>query len=451
MKLKRIAATLLILVTGLLCACADTSGQLQIYDSSGALIAKLDHNTVDDAASYPLQYRAYLEFVLSDARTIVCQQQGCTRQEAAAWLVTNNCHIYTALEPQLLQALDQARETVNADDLRFAGVVTDLHGRVLAVSSAGTEDGNYVNYAGTPTPPYSSFKPLSVYAPAMAAGLIHYSTVYEDSPVKQLENEDGSLSDWPANATNTYRGEPVPLVLAVRESLNTVAVRCMEQLGLENSLEFLRSSFDLELPYEQQIMQEQGANEIYGNVALGYLNTGVSPMQMAGYYQIFGTGGVYAPPQTVMELRTDNQQVLYSYEPENRQVLEADKAAVMNLLLQQVVLPGGTGDAAGNCGTEVAGKTGTGDQGNWFVGVTPMYSCAIWHGDQVSSNCAAELFAAAVSGFPAPEQTAFELEDTLHQALFCGKSGLLYSDHCSDPTLGYYYGETLPEICTNTH
>ncbi len=424
--------------------CGKDSGQVQVLDRNGAVMVTLDRQTVDDVSSYPAEHRAYLEFVMSEVRSVISEKEGCAREAVSGLLLKDNCRIHTAYDPAVGESLVAAYGQYNQNGLEFAGAVTDLQGwLVAAYSGTGTEA--YINFAVAPTPPYSSFKPLSVYAPALAAGQIRYSSVLLDSPVKQLE-ENGVFTDWPANASGSYSHQKVTVEQAVKQSLNTVAVRCMEVLGLSNSFAFLQESFDLQLKFEQEYAAAYGEQEIYGNVALGYLNEGVSPVAMAGYYQIFGNGGLYAQPMTVTRILSKDA-VVYTGEPVLSQVLEPECAYIMNQLLQQVTIPGGTGQAAGGCGFPVAGKTGTGSKGNWFVGVTPEYSCAIWHGKQLEYNRAAEIFSAAVSGF-AGQGGEFPQCQTVEKGIYCTQTGLLAGEGCTDFALGYYCAGDLPEGCT---
>ena len=68
-------------------------------------------------------------------------------------------------------------------------------------------------------------------------------------------------------------------------------------------------------------------------------------------------------------------------QPQTRVVLSSDQATVLNYVLQQVVLRG-TGAAAGDVGTPVAGKTGTTENSTdgWFIGYTPHLTTAVWMG-----------------------------------------------------------------------
>jgi len=128
----------------------------------------------------------------------------------------------------------------------------------------------------------------------------------------------------------------------------------------------------------------------------------------------------------------------------------------LNKLLQGVVAAGGTGEAAKSVGVEVAGKTGTGDNyaDNWFVGVTPGYSIAVWHG-QHDSNQADEMFSYVVDELYRLQPNAnrkFITHKNLVQLAYCGHSGMVISDDCALMDVGYFKSkDTLPvcNLCSN--
>ena len=434
---------LLILAAVAVCAAAvllllhEPAQPLQVYAADGSLLAQLDEAAITDPAAWPEGCRAYLDIALTEAAQLLAEND---TEEARARLATGGYRLYTAYDGTVQAALAAAYEGCGKSDLEMGSAVTDLQGHLVAAFSSHPDQ----NYATAQTPPYSSFKPLSVYAPALEAGLIHFSSAIEDSPVTQVEGKP-----WPANSSGSCSGKSVPVAQAVQQSLNTVAVRCMAQLGLDNSFRFLETAFDLELTGEKARADALGGTEVYGNIALGHLDYGVTPVQMAGFYQCFGNGGSYAPPKAVTRLCDRRDKAVYTYDPESRQVLTQTNAAIMNRLLQKVTAPGGTGAAAAIDGIPTAGKTGTGKLGNWFVGLTPGYSCAVWHGKQLDKNNAAAIFAQAVSGFPA-NGDSFPQPEGLTEMIYCSESGMLAKSGCPYTGVGIFASDRELPIC-NIH
>lgn len=413
-------------------------GPLEIYGADGALMATLDETSYQSPETWPC--KAYLELAVEEGIAQIRQLENCSREKAEKLLLTGGYRLHTAWDPKIQEALDSVGAEASRENPKVAMAVTDLQGRLVGVYSSETQ----TNFANIQTPPYSSFKPLSVYAPALELGKITGSTVFLDSPVKQVEG-----ADWPRNATNTYSNEPVPVVEGIKHSLNTVAVRCMEELGLSESFRFLQERFGLVLQGEQNRAAALSEEDVMGNIAMGYLDYGVTPVQMAGFYQCFGNGGLYAEPKTLTELYR-GEKCIYTYKPELQQVLTEENAGVMNWMLQQVVNRGSTGQEAYLEQIPVAGKTGTGDRGCWFVGVTPEYSCAVWHGNRETGNEAAALFAQAVSHFPHSSRE-FAQWGNLESGVYCKDSGGLATKHCRRVGRGIYAEGQLPAACNIEH
>ena len=415
-----------------------TRGPLSIYNANGELMVSLDTATVSDPSAWPAESRAYIDIAVTEAATILSQKKNISLEQAKKQLATGGYRLYTAYRPDLQAALSDAYAPYAENHLEMGAAITDLQGRLLAAFTSHPDK----NFATAQTPPYSSFKPLSVYAPALELGKINFSTTFPDAPVTEVKGKP-----WPSNATRGYQNEPVPVAYAVQKSLNTVAVRCIDAVGLTNSFAFL-DNFDIDLTGEKNRAESLGETDVRGNIALGYLDYGVTPVQMAGYYQIFGNGGNYQKPHPVLSLEGPFS-IIYTYRHAPRQVLSAQNAGIMNQLLQNVVTPGGTAKAAFDPKCPTAGKTGTGENGNWFVGVTPSYSCAVWHGNQLDKNTAAEIFSAVRAGYP--EETAqFPEPDGLTQLIFCTESGNLATKNCPHTGIGTYPSDKELPPC-DTH
>ena len=414
-----------------------------VYDAQGGVLGtpdRLDFGTdsLTDAA-----YGDYVQLALTEAVIALAQAKDCSESRAERLLFSGGYAIHTALDPVTFSAVRSAYETA-PEGLPFGCAITDLNGALCAVYSGGE-----ASYALQPQSPHSAFKPLSVYAPALDAGLIHWGSRWRDEPYKQLKGENGLPINWPANATAQYSYEEESLRDSIRHSLNTVAVHCLHKYGVSRSLDFLEQSFDIDLTAERQRMEDADEDEIIGNIALGSLLVGVSPVDMAGYYQIFANYGMYTQPYTVTTIQDAAGTAVYTCAATARQVIDPTTGCIMNRLLQSVVQRGSTGEDAACENIRVAGKTGTDDlgTGNWFVGVTPQYSCAVWHGSNRDGNRAAALFASIVEGLPAHTQTDFADCAGVHKGTFCKETGLLFTRRCSKIETGYYATGPAPGVC----
>ncbi|MBO4277428.1 MAG: penicillin-binding protein [Clostridia bacterium] len=438
---KKLLAAALAAACLLLFACAGGSGneadkKLVITDSEGNELAVY---VTGEESPAEKGYASYIGAAISEASGIIVSLGIAAKENAAEELLAGGYIIETAFVPQVAEAIKNAAESQLEPGTGFGAAATDLQGRLIASYDTRRD------LAFTHTAPYSSFKPLSVYAIAIDRGIACWSTSYPDSPVKQVAREDGSYSDWPANADGNYSRTDVTLPKAIMRSLNTVAVRCMQEVGVLNSLDFLRDSFGRDFASERTRAELYGEEEVIGNCALGYLYDGVSPAEMAGYYQIFADGGVYYEPKTVMRI-TRNGEEIYKYVPQGKRVIKESTAFIMNRLLRESVLPGGTGGAARVDGMEVGGKTGSGDNGYWFVGFTPGCTCAVWHDTVPGHTLAPAVFAAAVSAFPASGANYPECAG-VRQMLYCTDTGLLSYGRCPRTAVGYFAEDDLPEYC----
>lgn len=443
--MRRLIATIgaAALLVGL-CGCGAPARGVTLYAADGTVMGTVRAVGDRDGLADPA-YGSYADIVIAEAVAALSQEGDLAPETVLDTFFREGYSIHTALDPAVLAALKAGYEQQGATDLAFGTAITDHSGRLLATYSVGEQ-----NYAAAAQSPHSAFKPLSVYAPAMDAGLIDWSTTVTDKPYKKVQDESGKSRDWPTNPSGGYTYKKTTLYECIRQSLNTAAVYTLSRLGVEQSLEFLQRSLGLTLTYEMDKCAAEGGEEVIGNIALGSLQTGVSPVQMAGYYQIFGNGGQYTAAHSVLEIRDSGDNAVYTARPTAVQAIKPATATIMNRLLQGVVKGSGTGADLGPTAVPVAGKTGTGDtgEGNWFVGVTPQYSCAVFHGDCDDGNIADQLFGKILQNLPEHTVTDFPTCDTVHKAVYCTKSGLLYGSGCTGMYVGYYDEQHPPAVCT---
>lgn len=433
------------MLLGLLAGChpkeESPQGTLTFLDSRGNTIATADSMQ----AVYASPYRAYLDIALAEVINIVSAGNQLSPEEAQALLWESDLTVHTAFDKTVYDALANAAQGYGSVNIGCA--ITDLKGALIAAYSTSDSD----NYAAYRASPHSAFKPLSVYAPAMEKGLINWSTPYEDSPYKQLPDSNGDTQPWPANPAKTYTEKNTPIADAIAKSLNTVAVKCLADLGVTESITFLQENFGIPLTQEQQAAEEYGTEEVIGNIALGQLKRGVTAVEMAGYYQIFANGGFYEAPKAVTTLVDGSGNTVYSQSDTPKAILSPATADTMTKLLQGVVSSSGTGSQA-HCGDiQVAGKTGTGDETAtcWFVGVTPELSCAVLMTDD-SENRADSLFSGIIKNIYEAKPKLnknFITHQNLFQVVYCTESGLAISDGCTSIGLGYYVSTDALASC----
>ena len=440
--MKRFFSVVISISIILLSFCGCEKGKLKIFDGDGKIFAEIEYKQENE------KYVSYTQIVLDEAISIIKDVKSLNKRNAEKELYNGNYSVYTYLDTSVYDSVKKSYKDAyrNVD---FGCAVTNLKGDVLAVCSFDTKDRN-LNFSTVKTQPFSAFKPIAVYAPAIEKGVINYSSMFNDSPYKKVKDTSGYERDWPTNANGKYSNTDVLIYNAIKKSLNTVAVKCLAEFGVNNSLSFLKEAFGLELEESARAMI-QGEDEVIGNIAMGYLLDGVSPLDMAGYYQIFGNSGIYNKPKTISKICDSEGKEIYSRKREDKQVISAETAQIMNSLLSGVVSPGGTGEKANKSEIPVIGKTGTGSSntGNWFVGVTPDYSCAVWHANYNNENFATEYFSTILSGLK-NENTEFKLSGRVIKKIYCTESGKILGAKCKKAELGLYTEGNMPDVC-NIH
>ena len=394
--------------------------------------------------------------------------------------------IYSCLDPKVQAKVDAVYgDANNTAQYKSAGgqalrsgitVVDNNTGAVVALAGGiGEKTGNRIWNCATDSlrPPGSSIKPLGVYAPAMEAGLILPSSAEDDTPFQQ--NSDGTL--WPVNDEGYYSGL-TDVDTAMTHSLNTVAVKVLAQLGLENSYDFLTEKFGITtLVKDYETSTGVTRSDLnYAPLALGGLTKGVTTLEMAAAYAAFPRDGLYSSPYlyTVVTDSTgkillsngdysvkvdENGNAVITGQPTSTAILSQATTFYMNQMLQHVVTDG-TGKLAKLSSMTAAGKTGTttNDYDRWFVGYTPYYTAAVWSGydrqERINSvgNPSCILWQKVMSAVSKGEtDIGFNGDLETTTAYCCTASGLLATKACTAAGCGknqvFLAGDAPSEYC----
>lgn len=210
--------------------------------------------------------------------------------------------------------------------------------------------------------PGSTFK-LFVYTTALNQGWSQWRTV-DDAP-KSWKQPNGKW--WsPKNDNNRFSG-PMSLRRAVANSVNMVAIRVADAVGMKNVIALARK-LGLEGPLNPGLATAIGAG-------------GASTLEMAAAYGTFAVKGAYIKPVPITLVKDRTGNILEQANPEAHQVVKPSVANEMDDMLRAVVTEG----TARNVGAAVPdsfGKTGTTQDNRdaWFVGFTPQLATAVWIG-----------------------------------------------------------------------
>ncbi|MDQ6784911.1 MAG: transglycosylase domain-containing protein [Actinomycetota bacterium] len=256
-------------------------------------------------------------------------------------------------------------------------VSVDNDGRVRSMVGGQDYDTSQVNLAmgtaggGSGRQPGSTFKAFML-AEVLKEGFTPDSTFPAPGEVIVPHgNADGS--PWSViNFEGEASSRDLSLVDATAQSVNTVYAQIVERIGPQN----------LDAMAEACGISPNELKGAYPSQVLG--SADVSPLEMAAAYATFANGGVYNAPILFSKVTTpDGKPLPLPKRTTGRQVLSPQVDAQLTKVLQQVVVgTKGTGGAAGDVGSPVAGKTGTTDNSAnaWFIGYTPHLTTAVWMG-----------------------------------------------------------------------
>lgn len=291
-------------------------------------------------------------------------------------LYTGGYQIYTSLEPEKQQILQEAVDQVLTFDesvaengiyqLQGAATVVDNStNRVVAIvggRSQETETYTLNRAFQSFRQPGSSIKPLIVYAPALENGYRSTSMV-KNIRVADAKRKDAVIRELP--------GETMPLRTAVEKSRNGVAWYIYDDITPEIGMSYLTEMrFDRIVP-----------DDYYPAASLGGFTNGVTTEEMAGAYAALASSGRYREPTCIVKMVDRNGRDIFMEYPDI-QVYQTNTADVMTDIMTGVITRGTASSMGWRGEIEAAGKTGTtnGSRDGWFCGMTPYYSMSVWVG-----------------------------------------------------------------------
>jgi penicillin-binding protein 1A len=325
----------------------------------------------------------FVDQVVTDVRKDL-MAKGYSYDLASKMIYNNGLKIYTTMDKNLQRHI----EAVFSNPTNFPVVQQNLApkasmvildvktGQVRALyGGAGPKEISMgFNFAtDLKKQPGSTMKPIAVYGPAIDLKKLTAGTVFDDVAIyMDPQNPD---ERYPTNYNKTqYRGL-VTAREALKVSLNTVAAKvwAIDSGFSRSALQYLK---------KVDINRDQ---ENYISTALGGLEDGVSPLQMAAAYVPFANKGVYAKPTTYTKVEDSRGNILLENKPAPVFVYDDTTAFIITDMLKDAVSPGGTGYPYGliqNGAMPSAGKTGTTSENfdKWFVGYSPYYVGATWYG-----------------------------------------------------------------------
>ena len=212
--------------------------------------------------------------------------------------------------------------------------------------------------------PGSAFKPL-IYQVAVDLGYSGASQLVDIARTYDYEL-DGEEKKWrPKNYEKDYKGF-ITLREALVHSRNLATINLVTDVGLTTMRRELSRFNVKELPADLSL-------------ALGSVS--VSPLDFSRYYTTISNYGTQVEPILIHSVQNAlGEEIIY--ENKKEEMTSAEQAYIMIDILKDVVQKG-TGRHARVSGIELAGKTGTTNNGvdAWFCGFSPEIQTVIWYGN----------------------------------------------------------------------
>lgn len=423
-------------------------------------------------------YSWFVDALIEDVINDLMECYGLSREMASAKVYSGGLSIHSTLDKDMQDMIEDFYANAknfprNAEGIpdSAAVIIDGKTGAVRAIAGGrGRKSANRAFCLATKArrSPGSSLKPISVYAPALEKDLITWATVFDDVPVNITKN-GSSYSLWPKNNPRVYSGLTT-VNKAIINSVNTVAVRVLEKIGVQNSFDFCKKAGILGLVESAEGDNGQILSDIAtAPLALGATSLGVTVRDMAGAYTMFTRGGEFERPYTYTAVYDSSGALLLSHGDKTERLISEETADIMTRLLKNVVIKGTAKGISLANKVEVAGKTGTSNSGGdrWFIGYTPDYVCGVWSGyrdgrdiGEYDGNPACTVFDGIMKNVYAtlPSYTKkFSTSPNVLACAYCVDSGHLAAKAChSDPRgnrieTGYFKKGTEPREQCSTH
>lgn len=357
--------------------------------------------------------------------------------------------VKTTLDLDAQRAAEEAvRSTLNRKSDPSAALVAIRPGTGEVVAMVGGRDfeSQQFNAAvqGNGRQPGSAFKPF-VLAAALDEGISPEQT-YSSAPAKLAVGDQV----WRVTGAHGSSG-PMRLRVATEQSVNSVFARLILKVTPERVVQTA-----------EKMGLHPGITPVPA-IALGGLEGGVTPLEMADAYATFAAGGMHTAPFGVSEVRNADGTVLFAAHSESESMLNPAVAYLTTDILKGVITRG-TGRSAA-IGRPAAGKTGTTQRYRdaWFVGYTPQLAAAVWmgypeaqkpmtsvHGRQVTGGSFpaaiwAKFMRSALKGQPSKD---FSRPDGLKRAKICLDTGLAAAQYCPRKGTGLFLSAMNLKPCS---
>ena len=466
-------------------------------EAAWATPLNLVEKTTDENAAVQTDYSWFTDQVISEVIDDLVAENPLGRENwdrAAAndYLYNGGLRIYSTVDTEVQTALENVwlegkywepmpienyDDPNNPDDTprtittQAAGVVINYKGELCGVvGGLGQKTENRGFNRGTEMERQvgSTMKGVAAYPLGIDMDLINYSSVLMDDYFPISDGKGGTRTDWPSNWSGRYSHSMTTVYEALKQSLNTVAVRVGDWVTPRTMFEFARETLGI-------TTLDENSDVDLAPMVLGATTTGLSPYELAGAYMMYGDGGRMTSLHSYTSVRDYQGNEILEKDIVTTQAIGEDTAYIMNRLLHSVLFDAG-GTARGihpdaNVMDSI-GKTGTTNDNKdvWFVGLTPKYVMATWYGynenepmddynnyyiyknkGSQKGHPGASAFAEVMDTVQADDEiVTWDMPETVEKGAFCTISGDIPTDGCPRGT-GYYKTGVQRGVCTGIH
>lgn len=228
--------------------------------------------------------------------------------------------------------------------------------------------------------PGSTFK-LFVYTEAMNQGLTPCDKRRDEYiRMEVYDKNKGETTVWtPTNANGRFSGDSIPLRSAFARSINSVAVRLGQEMGIKNIINTAHE-MGIKSPLDETPSLALGASD-------------VNLLEMVNAYCTIANNGKHVDPVLVTKITDKDGKEIYKARHEEKQAIPYKSAFFMQqLLMGGMREPGGTSQSMWSYigaapDTDFGGKTGTTNNHSdaWFMCVSPNLVAGAWVGGEYRS------------------------------------------------------------------
>ncbi len=469
-------------------------------EAAWATPLNLVEKTMDENAAVQTDYSWFTDYLIEEVIADLVEanplnRDDWNREAANDYLHNGGLRIYATVDPEVQSVMEnvwlegkywEPMPIENYDDpndpddtprtitTQAAGVVINYKGELVGVAGGlgqKTENRGFNRGTGMTRQVGSTMKAVAAYPLGIDMDLINYSSVLMDDYFPIPDGKGGTRTDWPSNWSGRYSHSMTTVYEALKQSLNTVAVRVGDWVTPRTMFEFARETLGI-------TTLDENSDIDLAPMVLGATTTGLSPYELAGAYMMYGDGGRMTSLHSYTSVRDYQGNEILEKDIVTTQAIGEDTAYIMNRLLHSVLFDRG-GTAYGihpdaNVMDSI-GKTGTTNDNKdvWFVGLTPKYVMATWYGydqnepmDDYNSyyiyknkgsqkghpgaSAFAEVMDTIQADLSEEEIVEWEKPDSVEIGAFCTISGDIPTDGCPRGT-GYYKTGVQRGVCTGIH